>query len=339
MKETLQILDPLDPNLGAGEMTLVNIILALVMFGVALGIKLDTFKDVFRYPKSIIVGIGLQWVALPLVTLCVALALNSFITPMVALGMILVASCPGGNISNFMSSYAKGNIELSVSMTAVTTAFAPLITPLNFWLYGTLYCNIVSINNDIPTLVIPFGDMFEQIMLLLGIPIVAGIAFAHYFPKVTQKLLKPSQILSIILFMGMVVVSFTKVVSSLEGYDTVTCHLCDNTIAHSVTLGDVALAIIMAVFVVIIHNMCALGTGYGGGTLFRLPKADRRSMTIEVGIQNSGLGLILLFNDRIFDPTIWDNNGGMVFITALWGVWHIISGLITSSIFRRTKLV
>ena len=338
MKETLQILDPLDPNLGAGEMTLVNIILALVMFGVALGIKLDTFKDVFRYPKSIIVGIGLQWVALPLVTLCVALALNSFITPMVALGMILVASCPGGNISNFMSSYAKGNIELSVSMTAVTTAFAPLITPLNFWLYGTLYCNIVSINNDIPTLVIPFGDMFEQIMLLLGIPIVAGIAFAHYFPNVTKRLLKPSQILSIILFMGMVVVSFTKVVSSLEGYDNVVCHLCDNTITESVTLGTVVLAIIFAVIVVIIHNLCALGTGYGGGTLFRLPKADRRSMTIEVGIQNSGLGLILLFNDRIFDPAIWDNNGGMVFITALWGVWHIISGLITSSIFRRTKL-
>ena len=338
MKETLQILDPLDPNLGAGEMTLVNIILALVMFGVALGIKLDTFKDVFRYPKSIIVGIGLQWVALPLVTLCVALALNSFITPMVALGMILVASCPGGNISNFMSSYAKGNIELSVSMTAVTTAFAPLITPLNFWLYGTLYCNIVSINNDIPTLVIPFGDMFEQIMLLLGIPIVAGIAFAHYFPNVTKRLLKPSQILSIILFMGMVVVSFTKVVSSLEGYDNVVCHLCSNTITESVTLGTVVLAIIFAVIVVIIHNLCALGTGYGGGTLFRLPKADRRSMTIEVGIQNSGLGLILLFNDRIFDPAIWDNNGGMVFITALWGVWHIISGLITSSIFRRTKL-
>ena len=338
MKETLQILDPLDPNLGAGEMTLVNIILALVMFGVALGIKLDTFKDVFRYPKSIFVGIGLQWVALPLVTLCVALALNSIITPMVALGMILVASCPGGNISNFMSSYAKGNIELSVSMTAVTTAFAPLITPLNFWLYGTLYCNIVSINNDIPTLVIPFGDMFEQIMLLLGIPIVAGIAFAHYFPNVTKRLLKPSQILSIILFMGMVVVSFTKVVSSLDGYDNVVCHLCDNTITESVTLGTVVLAVIFAVIVVIIHNLCALSTGYGGGTLFRLPKADRRSMTIEVGIQNSGLGLILLFNDRIFDPAIWDNNGGMVFITALWGVWHIISGLITSSIFRRTKL-
>ena len=328
MKEYLQILDPLDPNLGQGEMTLVNIILALVMFGVALGIKLDTFKDVFRYPKSIIVGCMMQWVALPFITLCVALLFNSVITPMVALGMILVASCPGGNISNFMSSYAQGNIELSVSMTAVTTAFSPLITPLNFWLYGTIYCNIVSINNEIPTLVIPFGDMFEQIMLLLGLPIVAGMAFAHYFPNATKRLLKPSQILSIILFMGMVAVSFTKVVTSLG----------DNTGA-GLDGKSIFIAIICAFVVVIAHNITALSTGYGGGTIFRLPKVDRRSLTIEVGIQNSGLGLILLFNDRIFDPTIWDNNGGMVFITAIWGVWHIISGLITSSIFRRSKLM
>ena len=326
MKEFLKILDPLDPNLGAGEMTLVNIILALVMFGVALGIKLDTFKDVFRHPKSIIVGCMMQWIALPFVTLLVALAFNSVITPMVALGMLLVASCPGGNISNFLSSYAKGNIELSVSMTAVTTAMAPIITPINFWLYGTLYCNIVSINNEIPTLVIPFGDMFEQIMLLLGIPIVAGIAFAHYFPKATQRLMKPSQILSIFLFMGMVAVSFTKVVTSLG----------DNT---GIAGMDIFIAILFAFVVVIVHNICALSTGYGGGTLFRLPRPDRRSMTIEVGIQNSGLGLILLFNHNIFDPTIWDNNGGMIFITAIWGVWHIVSGLITASIFRRTKLV
>ena len=296
MKEFLQILDPLKPNLGAGEMTLVNIILALVMFGVALGIKLDTFKDVFRYPKSIIMGCMMQWVALPLVTLLVALAFNSIITPMVALGMILVASCPGGNISNFMSSYAQGNIELSVSMTAITTA-----------------------------LVIPFGDMFEQIMLLLGLPIVAGMAFAHYFPNATKRLLKPSQILSIILFMGMVAVSFTKVVTSLG----------DN---EGVAGMDIFLAIVFAFIVVIAHNITALSTGYGGATLFRLPRIDRRSMTIEVGIQNSGLGLILLFNENIFDPAIWSNNGGMVFITAIWGVWHIVSGLITANIFRRTKL-
>lgn len=319
MKEHLLSLDHLDPNLGSGEMTLVNIILALVMFGVALGIKVQTFKDVFRHPKSVIVGVLMQWLALPAITLLVALLLNQWITPMVAIGMILVASCPGGNISNFMSSYARGNVELSVSMTAITTAMAPIITPFNFWFFGTLYCDIVSINNEIPTLVIPFGDMLEQIMLLLGLPIVAGIAFAHYFPNATKRLLKPSQVLSLVLFIGMLVVSFTKVVTALEGTE------------------QIVVSLLCAFLIVVIHNLSALGTGYGGARLFKLPTADRRSMTIEVGIQNSGLGLVLLFNENIFDPVIWDNNGGMLFITALWGVWHIVSGLTVASLFRRSK--
>lgn len=319
MKEHLLSLDHLDPNLGSGEMTLVNIILALVMFGVALGIKVQTFKDVFRHPKSVIVGVLMQWMVLPAITLLVALLLNQWITPMVAIGMILVASCPGGNISNFMSSYARGNTELSVSMTAITTAMAPIITPFNFWLFGTLYCDITSVNSEIPTLVIPFGDMLEQIMLLLGLPIVAGIAFAHYFPNVTKRLLKPSQILSLVLFIGMLIVSFTKVVTALDGTE------------------QIVVSLLCAFSIVVIHNLSALGTGYGGARLFKLPAADRRSMTIEVGIQNSGLGLVLLFNENIFDPQIWDNNGGMLFITALWGVWHIVSGLTVASLFRRSK--
>lgn len=319
MKEHLLSLDHLDPNLGSGEMTLVNIILALVMFGVALGIKVQTFKDVFRHPKSVIVGVIMQWIALPAITLLVALLLNQWITPMVAIGMLLVASCPGGNISNFMSAYARGNIELSVSMTAITTAMAPIITPFNFWFFGTMYCDIVSINNEIPQLVIPFGDMLEQIMLLLGLPIVAGILFAHYFPNVTKRLLKPSQVLSLVLFIGMLVVSFTKVVTSLDGTE------------------QIVVSLLCAFSIVVIHNLAALGTGYAGARLFKLPASDRRSMTIEVGIQNSGLGLVLLFNERIFDPAVWDNNGGMLFITALWGVWHIVSGLTVASLFRRSK--
>ena len=121
MKEQLAGLDALSINFGSSGMMIVNIILAFVMFGVALGIKLDTFKDVLMKPKSLIVGVLLQWFALPFITFVLAIALGHWITPMIALGMILVASCPGGNISNFMSSWAKGNIELSVSMTAITT--------------------------------------------------------------------------------------------------------------------------------------------------------------------------------------------------------------------------
>ena len=321
MKEYLSALDPLNPNLGAGEMTIVNIILALVMFGVALGIKVQTFKDVFTNPKSLLVGVAMQWVVLPAITFLVALALNSVITPMIALGMILVASCPGGNISNFMSSYARGNVELSVSMTAITTVFAPFVTPINFLLWGSLYCDVVDLQKDIPSLEIPFAPMLEQIMLLLGIPIVLGIAFAHYFPNVTKRLLKPSQILSIVLFLGMVAVAFSNVVTSLEGG------------------WSVALSIIFAFAVVVIHNASAFTTGDYGARLLRLSEKDCRSMTVEVGIQNSGLGLALLFNPAIFNPEIWNNNGGMIFIAALWGVWHIVAGLSVASIFRRKDRV
>ena len=317
MKEHLQYLEALNINLGAGEMFIVNIILAFVMFGVALGIKPQTFKDVFRNPKSVIMGISLQWVALPAVTFLVAILLNPVITPMVAIGMLLVASCPGGNISNFISSLSKGNIELSVSMTAISTAFAPLVTPFNFWFWGTLYCKYASVHNDIPTLNIPFMDMLHQILLILGVPIVLGMIVSRYLPNLSQKLKKPTSILSILLFIGMVIVSLTQVLTALE------------------QRWAVYAGILSALVVVIIHNASALGAGFYGATLLKASKADRRSLTIETGIQNSGLGLALLFNPAIFPADVWQNNGGMVIITALWGIWHIVSGLTVATLFRR----
>lgn len=320
MKEQLALLDTLNINLGAGEMFIVNIILAFVMFGVALGIRPETFKDVFKNPKSVIVGMFLQWVALPAVTCLVAIILNPVITPMVAIGMLLVASCPGGNISNFMSSLSKGNIELSVSMTAITTAFAPLVTPFTFWFWGTIYCRFASVHNDIPTLEIPFMDMLHQILLILGLPIVVGVLFAHYFPNVAKRIQKPAQMLSIFLFIGMVAVSLTQVLSAFEAKWTIYA------------------SILCALVVVVIHNASALSTGFFGSGIMKLPELDRRSLTIEVGIQNSGLGLALLFNPAIFDPTLWNHNGGMVIITALWGIWHIVSGLSIATIFRRRKV-
>ena len=307
-------------DLGSGEMFLVNIILAFVMFGVALGIKLETFKDVFRNPKSVLTGLSLQWVALPALTCLLAIVLNPVITPMVAIGMILVASCPGGNISNFISSLSKGNVELSVSMTAITTLFASIITPLNFWFWGTLYCKFAAVKNDIPTLEIPFMDMLEQILLILGLPIVVGMLFAHYFPNGAKRLMKPTQWMSILLFMGMVAVSLTQVITALPE---------DN----SVYIG----ILIILVFV-IIHNATALGTGFFTAKLCKAQPADCRTLTIETGIQNSGLGLALRFNAKIFDPTIWTDMTGMVLIAALWGIWHIVSGLTVAALFKRKKI-
>ena len=291
---------------------IVNIILAFVMFGVALEIKPRTLKEIVKKPKSIIVGLLLQWVFLPAVTFTVALALNPLITPMIALGMILIASCPGGNISNFLSALSNGNTALSVSMTAITTAFSPIITPLNFFFWGTMYSRFISMKNDIPMLVIPFGPMLEQIMLLLGLPILLGLLFAHYFPKATRRIVKPSQMTSVLLFIGMVIVAF------MQNFRI----FVDN--------------IFYVFFIVLLHNGVALATGYGGGRLARLSPYNVKTLTIETGIQNSGLGLVLLFNPSIFPPEIWHGHyGGMLFVTAWWGIWHIVSGLSVAFVFRK----
>ena len=278
MKEQLESLNSISINFGGNGMMIVNILLAFIMFGVALGIRLDTFKQVFRHPKSIITGILLQWVGLPAVTFLICMALNHWITPMVALGMTV-------------------------------------ITPLNFFIWGTLYYNAISITGEIPRLVIPFLPMLWQILLLLGIPIVLGMLFARYFPNATKKITKPAQTLSILLFLVMVVASFSQ---NFQLF-------IDN--------------IIFIFLIVLVHNAAAFATGYFGGMAARLPLRDRRSITIEVGIQNSGLGLVLLFNPAIFPPEIWHGHyGGMLFVTAWWGIWHIIAGLTLAAIFRRHPL-
>ena len=314
MREQLESLNSVSINFGESGITIVNIILAFVMFGVALGIKPRTMKEVFKRPKSVFIGVFLQWIALPAVTFVVALAMGPVITPMIALGMILVASCPGGNISNFLSALSKGNIALSVSMTAVTTAMSPFITPINFFFWGSLYSQVMTIKRDIPMLMIPFFPMLEQILLLLGLPIVLGILFARYFPNATKKITKPLQGLSVALFIGMVIVSFAQNFQIFV----------DN--------------IFYVFFIVLLHNALALSTGYFGGRLAKLPIGDVKSLTVETGIQNSGLGLVLLFNPAIFPPETWHGHyGGMLFVTAWWGVWHIVSGLSMAYYFRRIK--
>lgn len=321
IREQLASLDSVSLNLGGGTGIVMSIVLALIMFGIALGIKAETLKNIFVKPKSIITGIVLQWVCLPAVTFLLVMALHPLLTPMVCLGMILVASCPGGNISNFMSSFSKGNVELSVSMTAVSTVFAPAITPFNFWLWGNLYLKFAAMSGlTIPQLVIPFSEIFKTVFIILGVPIILGMLFSHYFPKATTKIQKPFSIFSIVIFIVMVLGMFIPNWQLFVKY------------------------IIFIFLLVLLHNACALGTGFAGATLMRLPKKDRRSITIEVGIQNSGLGLTLLLNPAIFNPVIWNNPetgimyGGMLFVTAWWGIWHIISGLTVSSIFRRKVL-
>lgn len=308
--EVIALLDAIDVNMNKTGMDIINIVLAFVMFGVALGIKPASFLDVFRKPKSMIVGIICQIILLPALTFLLTITFKNWISPMIALGMILVAACPGGNISNFITSFSRGNTELSVSLTAFNTAACIITTPLNFSFWGKMYLNFAEKRMILPELDIPFWEIFKTIVILLGVPLVLGCLCSQYLPKVANALKKPMQYLSIAFFIAMIVLTF------------------GNNI-------DAFMKCIRYIFlIVLVHNLLALGIGFGTGTLLKVPYKDRRTITIETGIQNSGLGLVLLFNPAIFDPVIWANNGGMVVITAWWGVWHIVSGLALAYLWR-----
>lgn len=307
--EIASSIDNIQVTLNAGGMDTINIILAFVMYGVALGIKPRMFVDVFKNPKSVILGLCCQLILLPLLTFVLALVMGSWISPMMALGMILVASCPGGNISNFMSSLSKANVELSVSLTAITTALAVLMTPFNFWFWGNAYLHFADVAGDIPTLKISLWDVFKTIFILLGVPLCLGILTSQYLPKVANTLKKPLQWLSIVFFIAMVILSFAGNI-------------------------DAFMKCVKYIFlVVLLHNLLALCIGFSVGSIFKVHGKDRRTLTIETGIQNSGLGLVLLLGTQIFAG--FPPHGGMLVITAWWGIWHIVSGLTVSFVFNR----
>jgi len=305
----IQDIDSINVTLNVGGMNAINIVLAFVMFGVALGIKPKMFVDVFKSPKSVILGVVCQLVLLPLLTFVLALLMSPYISWTMAFGMILVASCPGGNISNFMSSMSKANVELSVSLTAISTALAVFTTPFNFWLYGNLFLHFANIPGEVPTLSIPLMEVFKTIVVLLGIPLVLGILVSHYFPKAVNVLKKPFKYFSITFFLILVVLTF---MGNLDAF---------------------ARSIKYIFIVVFLHNFLALSTGFSVASIFKIPARDRRTLTIETGIQNSGLGLVLLLGTSLFQN--FPPHGGMLVITAWWGVWHIISGLILAFIFNR----
>jgi len=314
MYESLQQLDQLKLNFSAEGQFGINLILACIMFGVALEIKAEHFKNILLNPRSYIIGLVNQNIIVPLVTFGIVISLHKFITPTIALGMILVAACPGGNISNFMTNFAKGNTALAVSLTATTTLLSIIFVPFNFALWGGLYIkyiNAISSSLLQPITINPV-EMIYTVCILLGIPLLAGIFVSWKFPVLTSKIVRPVKTASIAIFLGIVLLAFAN-------------------------NFDLFIRYILYVFIlVLIENGLAFLTGYGVAKGARLCDRDVRAITIESGIHNSGLGLALLFNPAIFPSHL--AIGGMFFIAGWWGIWHIISGLTISSIWARRPL-
>ena len=271
---------------------MLNLTLGLVMFGIALDIRLSDFRQLIRAPKPLLVGIGSQFLLLPALTF----GLVTFFEPLpsFALGMILVACCPGGNVSNFMTHLGGGNTALSISLTAFATLFAVLLTPLNLQFWGGLYEPSAALLQAVR---IDILEMVQLVGLLLGIPLMAGMAVRHWYPGPAIYLAKRFKYGSLLFFIGLIVLA-----------------LYNN---RAVFWDYVGLVFI----VVLVHNAVALGSGNLLARLFRLEAAAIKTITLETGIQNSGLGLLLIF-------TFFDGMGGMALIAAFWGIWHLVSGML-----------
>ena len=195
----LQPLDAIKLNFNEAGLMTMNITIAFVMFGVALGIKRENFLQITKNPKSVIIGLVAQFLLLPAITYLLVILFKFPVS--ISLGMLLVASCPGGNVSNFMTSVAKGNTALSVTLTAFSDMLSIIMTPLNFVFWSEMYISTVPLAHPIE---IPWQHVFQTIIILMGIPLFAGLWFARRFPKLTGKIIKPIKWISVIAFIGFI---------------------------------------------------------------------------------------------------------------------------------------
>ena len=297
-----QELDAIILNFDSESLFFLNLTLAVIMFGVALNITISDFLRVVKNPKSVLIGVLSQFILLPAFTFLLVTIIQPL--PSIALGMFLVAACPGGNISNFMTHYAKGNAALSVSLTAISTLLAMVMTPLNFQLWSGLYG---PTSNLINTISLSPLEMVKVISLLLGVPLILGMLVQNYSPKFALKTAPIFKIGSILFFMALIILALSKNIDIFKKY------------IHYVFI------------IVLVHNILALILGYSVASIAGLSKRNRRTLAIETGIQNSGLGLLLIFS-------FFNGLGGMAILAAFWGIWHIVSGL-TIAIFWSKKRI
>jgi bile acid:Na+ symporter, BASS family len=273
------------------QQIILTAVLALMVFSVALELKVDDFRRVAQSPRAVICGLIPQFILLPVGTWLATLALD--LPANVEAAMILVAACPGGSLSNVVTHFGRGNTALSVSVSAVASVIALFATPFNFgWMIAT---NPVTAT-WLRTLKIDASDIWISLVLMLAVPMALGLLVAHRFPALTAKIQKPLANFSLVALLAFIVLGLIKERQML-------------------TLG-----LLPMLAIVIAHNASGLFFGWITSVAMGVSERDRRAVMIEGGMQNSGLALGIIgvqFNSDL----------GMIIIASLWGMWHIVSGM------------
>ena len=291
--------DSLSLHFDANAMRALNVALAFIMFGVAMDLVPGDFRRLLKDPKAPLVGLVAQFLILPALACPIALWLAP--TPSMALGLMLVAACPGGNVSNWLTLMARGRLEISVGMTAVSTMAAVITTPLNLAFWGSRSPETAALLQEMSLSPL---DMVGTVALLLVVPVIAGMSVRYWLPRFAKRIKPIMAVLSFLFFSAIIVIGF----------------------ASNLSVFTVAIS---AVFIpVAVLNATGLSLGYGAAALMGLPEADRRAVSIEVGIQNSGLGLVLVF-------AFFNGLGGMALVAGWWGIWHMVAGFTLAAFWRR----
>jgi BASS family bile acid:Na+ symporter len=291
--------DEIRLNFNPASLVALNAVLAFLMFGIALDTRVDDFKRVLKLPVAMAAGIAAQFLLLPAITFGLTLVLQP--APSIALGMILVACCPPGNISNILTHRAGGNVALSVSMTAISNALSIVLMPLNLAFWGAMHPTAAPL---LKTIALDPIEMGLHIVIIIGAPFVAGILCARHLPRLTERFKKPARILSFLCLVGFIVGAIAGNWRYFVDY-----------------LGLVLLA-------VIVHDVLAYALGYATARVAGLKEYDRRAVSIEVGVRNAGLGLVLIFS-------FFGGLGGMAVVAGAWGFLDIVIGLLLAAWWAR----
>ncbi len=285
-------------NFSPDSLLMLNVCLAFIMFSVALNLRWENLRYILRSPYSVIAGVVSQYLFLPALTGLLIVLIEP--SRDLAAGMILLAACPGGNVSNFFSLIGRGNIELSVALTTVSSLASAFTTPLLFVMWAPL----IPGDGTETAIVLPFLPTLVTIGWVIVLPAIAGMVVAHRYALLAQRINGPLQKLSMLVLVGFIALALAG------NYQNFINHIAD-------------IFWIVAIF----HFLAAVG-GFYIPRLMQRPLADRITISLETSIQNTALGLLITFN-------FFDGNGTMAFILAWWGVWHLLGGFVMSRFFRR----
>jgi BASS family bile acid:Na+ symporter len=291
-------LDAARIELAPGGSVILPIILAVIMFSVALSLKPGDFAFLKRHPARFAGAAATQILALPLMTLGLIHLIDP--VPSIALGMIVVACCPGGNVSNFFTQLGRGDTALSVALTGTSSLAAALLTPLSIVFWTSLYAPTAAIVDAINVSPAPF---VVQTTVLLAVPLALGMGVAFRFPRLAARI-RPALMIAALLGIVLMVAG----------------GLAANWALIAASAGVVF-------SIAVLHNALAFATGAAAARLLRFNAPRRRALTFEVGIQNAGLGLVILLGQ-------FDGLGGAAAIVGMWSMWHLAAGLALAGAYR-----